>query len=352
MLDLFLCFLTSFTLCYLAIPSIIHVARSRQLFDVPDERSSHVEHTPSMGGIAIFASIIFAVIFWTPPNSMGKLQYLLCALIILFLIGTKDDVSPVSPKKKLIGQIMAAAILVLKSDIRLGGLYGILGIHTAFPEVLTFFISILTILVITNAINLIDGINGLAGSVVTLVTATFGAWFFVTGNMTLAIIAFATAGAVLAFLKYNFTPAQIFMGDSGSLILGLITAVLAIAFIDANYHLPVDNIYRIQGGPAVAIGIMIIPLYDTLRVFITRIIRGKSPFQADHRHIHHLIIDSGKTHLEATAMLAGLNMFYIALVFLCHNRLNMDMLIIVELVIISVFTYYHYKKMLKVKHAK
>ncbi|MEL7220340.1 MAG: MraY family glycosyltransferase, partial [Bacteroidota bacterium] len=249
MLDLFLCFLTAFVVCYLTIPSMVQLAHAKQLFDIPDERSSHVNHTPSMGGVAIFASIIFSAFFWAPPNSMGKLQYFMCSLVILFLVGSKDDIIPVSPKKKLIAQIMAAAILVLKADVRLGGLYGILGVHTAFPEALTVFISILTILVITNSINLIDGINGLAGSVVALIVSTFGAWFFVTGNMTLAIIAFATVGAVLAFLRYNFTPAQLFMGDSGSLILGLITAVLAIEFIDINYHLPIDNIYRMQGGP-------------------------------------------------------------------------------------------------------
>lgn len=350
MLDLFLCFLTAFVLCYLTIPSIIQLARSKELFDIPDERSSHVEYTPSMGGIAIFASIIFAAFFWSTPDSMGQLQYFICALIILFLVGSKDDISPVSPKKKLIAQVMAAAILVLKADVRLSGLYGILGVHTEFPEGLTIFISILTILVITNSINLIDGINGLAGSIVALITSTFGAWFFVTGNITLALIAFSTTGAVLAFLRYNFTPAQLFMGDSGSLILGLITAILAVKFIDINYHLPIDNIYRMQGGPAVAIGIMIIPLYDTLRVFTTRIIRGKSPFQADHRHIHHLIIDGNKTHMEATAILAGLNMFYITLVFFCHSRINMDMLIIIELLVISIFTFYYHRKMMRTKH--
>ncbi|WP_020537224.1 glycosyltransferase family 4 protein [Lewinella cohaerens] len=344
MLLLVFSFLTAFALTYFAIPSIIHIARDKQLYDVPVERSSHYESTPSLGGIAIFSGAIFSMIYWTPLGGSDHLQYVLCAMLILLLIGAKDDISPVSANKKIISQIMAASILVIKSDTRLESLYGVMGLHGPLPEIMVIILSVFTILVITNAFNLIDGINGLAGSLAVLIFTTFGVWFFVAGFTPLAAIAFAVVGAVLAFLKYNYSPAQIFMGDTGALMLGLMSAFLAIKFIDLNDGLTASNPYRLKGGPAVAIGILLIPLFDTIRVFSTRIIRGQPPLKADRRHIHHLLIDAGKSHTEATAILVGLSMFVIALVLFFHDKLNMHLVILFELALMSVFSFYFHQK--------
>ncbi len=342
MLVLFFSFLSAFTLTYFAIPSIIEIARNKHLYDEPEERSSHVERTPSLGGVAIFAGAIFSIVFWTPFEQFGNLQYILCALLLLFLIGAKDDISPVSPSKKLVGQIMAAAILVLKSDIRLESMYGLFGFHHSLPEIAIFFVTVFTILVIINAINFIDGLDGLAGSLFTLIAVSFGSWFFVTDHIEFAIIAFATAAAVLAFLKYNFSPAQIFMGDTGSLILGLISATLAIKFIDINDKLLVDNPFKLQSGPAVAIGVLIIPLFDTIRVFTTRILRGQSPFLPDRRHIHHLLIDYGYSHIKATTVLVLVNMFFITAVFSLHDKMDMHLLLALEIISITGFSYFYH----------
>lgn len=347
MLVLFLSFLTAFILTYFAIPSIIHIARTKHLYDEPIARSSHIKRTPSLGGIAIFAGAIFSIVYWTPFDQFVNLQYILCALILLFLIGAKDDISPVSTGKKLIGQIMAAAILVLKSDIQLESMYGVLGFHGVLPTPLCFILSVFTIMVIINAINFIDGIDGLAGSLFVLISSSFGAWFFVNGHLEFATIAFATAGAVLAFLKYNFSPAKIFMGDTGSLILGLISAILAIKFIDINHSLPPDEPFKLEAGPAVAIGILILPLYDTIRVFMTRAFRGQSPFKADRRHIHHLLIDCGYSHIKTTTVLVVVNMVFITGVFFFHDKMNMHTLLMLELAVMSVFSYVFHKKVVE-----
>lgn len=339
-----LSFLTAFALTYFAIPSIIHIARTKHLYDEPGERSSHKVRTPSLGGIGIFSGAIFSIVLWTPFQTFGNLQYILCALLILFLIGAKDDISPVSPTKKLVGQIMAAAILVFKSGIRLDSLYGLLGFHGYLPEWLAVIISLFTILVIVNAFNLIDGINGLAGSVGVLIAGVLGSWFFATGHIEFATVAFAMVGATLAFLKYNYSPAQLFMGDTGSLILGLVSAILVIKFIDLNFELPKTNPFRLSGGPAVAIGVLIIPLFDTIRVFATRAARGKSPFQADRRHIHHLLIDFGYSHMRATAVLVTVNIIYICLVLGLDGIVNMHLLIVLEIFLAGAGTYYLHRE--------
>ena len=340
MYDAILAFLTAFTLTYFAIPSIINIAITKNLCDEPGERRSHTTSTPSLGGIAIFAGVIFSIILWTPFYAFGDLQYILCAFIILFLIGAKDDIAPVAPEKKLIGQILAAAILVFKSNVKLTSLYGIFGI-TDLPEIASVLLSIFTIMVIINAFNLIDGINGLSGSIGTLIAITLGTWFLLMGRIELAIVAYALAGAVIAFLKYNFTPAQIFMGDTGSLLIGLTCSILAIEFIELHREMP-SSPYAFEAVPAVAVGILILPLFDTLRVFTMRALKGKSPLHPDRTHIHHLLLDFGFTHMQATGILVAVNVFFIILVILFQGlgSLNLLMVILGLAILLSSILFY------------
>ncbi|MCB0569307.1 MAG: undecaprenyl/decaprenyl-phosphate alpha-N-acetylglucosaminyl 1-phosphate transferase [Phaeodactylibacter sp.] len=349
MFVLVLSFLTAFTLTYFAIPNIIGIAREKNLFVEPGERSSHTISTPSLGGVGIFAGTIFSIVMWTPFDRFGGLQYILCAFLIVFLVGLKDDMSPVSPINKLIGQVLAASILVFKSDIHLRGFYGMFGLHTELPEPFYAGLTLFTILVIINSFNLIDGINGLAGSVGALISGVLGCWFFWIGRMELSIVAFSLVGAIIAFLKYNYTPAKIFMGDSGALVIGTACSILIIQFIDMNYYLEPGNLHQIQDVPAVAIGIMIIPLYDTLRVFITRILRGQSPLHADRRHIHHLLIDYGFTHMQATGILVAVNVFFILLAFSLNQTVELHFLLFLILGLATTLTYILHKS---VNHKK
>lgn len=338
------CFATAFTLTYFAIPSIIKIALDKNLMDNPGERSSHEVSTPSLGGIAIFAGVIFAIVMWAPTPVFSQVQYLLGAFIIIFLIGAKDDIAPVSPTKKLLAQVGATIIIVLNSNVELHSFYGLLGIHNSLHPGFYLFVSIFTILVLINAFNLIDGIDGLAACIGALICTVLGCWFYLTGQMEFTVVAFATVGGILAFLRYNISPAQIFMGDTGSLLIGMICAILIVKFIDTNYNLPVDNAYRFQGGPAVAIGIMIIPIFDTLRVFITRMMRGISPFKPDRRHIHHLLVDVGFNHMEATAILVFVNSCFILFVFSFHALLNMHWIILIMGLVAGALTYYLHKR--------
>ncbi len=328
MYDIILSFLTAFVLTYFAIPSIINIARKKNLCDEPGERRSHTVSTPSLGGIAIFAGVIFSIILWTPFELFGNLQYILCSFIIIFLIGAKDDILPISPNKKLIGQVLAASILVFKSDVKLTSFYGILGVGE-LPEIVSIVLSIFVIIVIINAFNLIDGINGLSGSIATLISITLGIWFFLTDQITLALVAFSLAGAVVAFLKYNFTPAKIFMGDTGSLLIGLVCSILIIKFIESHNALAVDHRYAFKAVPAVAVGIMILPLFDTLRVFLMRALKGKSPFSPDRTHIHHLLIDIGLTHMQATGILVVVNSLFIIMVIVLQGIGSLYLLMLV-----------------------
>jgi len=313
MYDIVLVFITAFLLTFFAIPSIISVAKKKNLVDEPGERRAHSISTPSLGGIGIFAGTIFAIILWTPFKYFGDLQYILCAFIIIFLVGAKDDIDPISPKKKFLGQVFAALILIFFSKIRLTSFYGILGI-TEVPLLLSFIVTLFIIILIINAFNLIDGINGLSGSIGVLMAITFGCWFFMVDRLEMASVSFALAGSLVAFLYYNITPAKIFMGDTGSLLVGLVAAILAISFIEYNQAIP-DSRFAMQAPPGVAAGILILPLFDTLRVFVSRMIKGKSPFKPDRNHIHHLMLDIGFSHMQATSILLFINVGFIMLAY-------------------------------------
>jgi len=347
MLTLILTFSTAFLLTYFAIPPIIRIAHERSLLTIPSERREHRSGTPPFGGVAIFAGLLFSVILWTPFSQFGNLQYILCAFIILFLVGIKDDIEEMNANKKFIAQLLAVAVLVIKSDIRLEGLYGFFGWDSAMPYWGSLLFSMFTILVIINGFNLIDGINGLAGGIATLVAGTLGVWFFLIDHLEFATLAFATVGATLAFLRYNITPARIFMGDTGSLILGMVTAILTVAFIDLNAGLPAADPMHFEGIPAVAIGVVMLPLFDTLRVFTTRMYRGQSPFSADRRHIHHLLIDYGLTHMQATGVLLSVNVAFIVLVFSLHDVVEQHLLLLGMLALAGGLTYFLHRAVVK-----
>jgi UDP-N-acetylmuramyl pentapeptide phosphotransferase/UDP-N-acetylglucosamine-1-phosphate transferase len=315
MYDIVLAFITSFLLTFFAIPSIISVARKKELVDEPGDRRAHSVSTPSLGGIAIFAGTIFSIILWTPFRYFGDLQYILCACIIIFLIGAKDDIDPIAANRKIFGQVFAACILIFFSKLRITSFYGIFGI-TELPILMSIAITLFIIILIINAFNLIDGINGLSGSIGILMAVTFGTWFYMVERIELASISFALAGSVIAFLYYNITPAKIFMGDTGSLLLGLVASILSISFIEHHQFIQ-DTPYvqfAVESPPAIAVGILILPLFDTLRVFVTRMLKGHSPFKPDRNHIHHLLLDLGYSHMQSTAILIVVNIGFIFIV--------------------------------------
>lgn len=311
-----------------AIPSIIRVARIKHLFDVPDARKEHKESVPTLGGMAIFAGVIFAVTFWTDQVQIVELQYIITSLLILFFIGIKDDLINLRASKKLIGQILAALILVHMTDVKLTTFYGMFGIRD-LPIWFSYFFSVFTCVVITNAFNLIDGIDGLAGSLGIVGAFTFGLWFHFLGMTQYSILCSALIGSLLAFLWFNKTPAKIFMGDTGSMIVGFIMALLAMKFIESVRILPKEHAYKILSVPVFTCTILLIPLFDTLRVFIIRMSRGKSPFHPDRNHIHHILIDLGFTHLQSTGCLVLFNIVMIFLVFFLQGMRGEYLLILI-----------------------
>lgn len=306
--------LTSMAITFMAIPSIIKIAEIKHLFDEPDHRKTHKTRVPTLGGLAIFAGMIFSLTFWSSQKEIVELQYIISSIIILFFIGMKDDLFNLVAYKKLLGQLTASFILVHWAGIRVTSFFGIFGIHE-LSLVQSYCFSIFTMVVITNSFNLIDGIDCLAGSVGVLAAGIFGGWYFMADQTQYVVLSASLVGSLLGFLYYNRTPAKIFMGDTGSLMVGIVLSILAIKFIEMNRLIPLNGANKIRGIPVVTIGILIIPLFDTLRVFTIRMLQGKSPFSPDRNHLHHLLTDLDLSHIKATSILIGFNICIVALVF-------------------------------------
>jgi len=310
MLNVILTGSVAFVITFLAIPAIMRVAKEKKLFDVPDSRKLHTSPIASLGGIGIFLGFFLSCFLTISVKNNPEIQFFFASAIVIVFLGLKDDILIISALKKFLGQLAAAAILIHLANIRIDSMHGILGVGK-LPEPVSYLISYITIIVVVNAYNLIDGVDGLAGSLGVLTTSIFGAYFFLADMQVYSLIAFAMAGGLLAFLVFNFNPAKIFMGDSGSLLLGLVNAILVIKFIsiaDApGTLLPVDS------AVAVGFSILVIPLLDTLRVFSLRIVNGKSPFVPDRNHIHHLLLDRGLSHRTVTVICVGLNVSFIVM---------------------------------------
>jgi UDP-N-acetylmuramyl pentapeptide phosphotransferase/UDP-N-acetylglucosamine-1-phosphate transferase len=188
-------------------------------------------------------------------------------------------------------------------------------------------ISMFTILVIINSYNLIYGIDGLAGGIGAISSFTFGLWFYNYNQIALCILAFSLFSSLLAFLVYNFSPANIFMGDTGSLVVGLILSVLTIEFIELSFD-AAPYAFPFRSSPAMAIAILILPLADTFRIFTVRIMNKRSPFQADRNHIHHQLLDLGLTHREAALTLYLVNIGFILTALALRNISSLRLLYI------------------------
>lgn len=299
----------------LAIPSIIRVAELKGLYDVPDERKSHTNVVPTLGGVAIFAGIVISSLIANDFTKVKEFQFIIGAMVILFFMGVKDDILILSASTKFLGQMVAAAVVVFFGDVRLTEMHGFFGLTQEIPDYLGIIITIFTVIVITNSLNLIDGINCLSGSVSIVACGTFGLWFYFYGNIHYAILSASMVGSILGFLYFNRTPARIFMGDTGSLILGLLISVLAVKFIEANKGAQPHSLVEMGAAAAVAIAVLVIPLFDTLRVFAVRIAEKRSPFSPDRKHVHHRLLDLGFTHMQATGLLVGINLIFIVLAY-------------------------------------
>jgi len=324
-------------------PLVIDIAKKRNFVVKPNKRTSHVGVIPNVGGINIFISFL-STVFLFSYGIITELQFTIVGVFIILIIGFVDDLIVIKPTWKLFGELISAFFLIVVSDVRLSHLHGFLGINElsiGWSYVLSFFVFV----VIINALNLIDGVDGLASGLGILYCLFFAVYFKLTSNINLAISAFAMVGSLSVFFIYNVFGGKrkIFMGDSGSLLLGYMITLYVFEFCEINAYKCLPGIYQMTAAPAVAICVLSVPLFDTMRVMLTRIKKGVSPFHPDKNHIHHLLLKTGLKHRQVTFVLLIVSIGFIALGII-GRQWKIGVLILVALIIASILTYILWRK--------
>jgi UDP-N-acetylmuramyl pentapeptide phosphotransferase/UDP-N-acetylglucosamine-1-phosphate transferase len=305
--------LTAYLVSFFILPILIATLRKMNIGDLPGGRKIHKKFIPSMGGIGFVLAAFAAIAIWSWQFPLPDIRYLMAAISLMFLVGLRDDMVELKATHKLVGELAAVLMVVVFSDIRIKDLHGFLGVGE-LNLFLSYGFSAFVLLVLTNSFNLIDGLDGLAGTSGSLILAVLGFWFYMQGLESYALIAFTFLGGVLAFLFFNWYPAKIFMGDTGSLTLGFVLGALIIAFMETNAALPDDAAWKFEPVFSAGIVLMIFPLYDMARVFARRIRRGKGPMTPDKSHVHHFMMRMGLNHSQVTLILLAVQVSFIGLV--------------------------------------
>lgn len=302
-------------------PVVLKVARARHFVVKPNKRMSHKGEVPNIGGIDIFMSFILTYLLFE-YNQLQHSQFIFIGVFLILMTGFIDDLIDLSPSWKLIGECISGCFLILLADIRLSNLHGFWGIHE-LPVWISYLLSFFVFVAIVNSLNLIDGVDGLASGLGMLYSLFFALYFQYIGEIHLARLAYCLIGSLAVFFIYNVfgrTRRKIFMGDSGSLVLGYMITMFVFRFCEINTTL--SGVAHFASAPAVMIGLLVIPLFDTVRVMITRLKQRRSPFSADKNHMHHLLLKVGLSHVQVTLVLLVVSIGSLAISLLLRHLAN------------------------------
>ena len=314
----------------ISVPVIVRLSVIKGFMAIPNGRTLHDSPVPNMGGVAIFPALIVPALLISRFYQDTGIQFVLAGLFIIFIIGVKDDFYPLVPYKKFTGQLAATLLIVIAGDIRVLEFHGLFGIDQA-GYFLSVIVSILIILGLINSFNFIDGIDGLASGVGILITLFFGYWLIQAGDMNYLVIASALVSSLIIFFVYNVygKKNKIFLGDSGSMMLGFLISVFAIRF---NENTLPAVIWVPDSVPALAFSVLIIPVFDALRIITVRVFKGQSPFAADQNHIHHKLLQLCGSHITVTVIIMLANLFFIIFAIVLDS-LGTPRLIIITVVL-------------------
>jgi len=311
--------LVSFLFGLIGMPFVVLIAKKKGFVVRPNKRMSHTGNVPNIGGINIYFSFMLTYMIFE-FNQMSQSQFFLIGIFAIMSVGFIDDVLILTPLAKLLGETLAGIALIGFADIRITHLHGIFGIEQ-IGVIPSFLLSLFILIAIINAINLIDGIDGLASGLGILYCSFFAVYFGLVGETSWSILGICMIGALAVFFIYNVfgNREKIFMGDSGSLLLGYLLTAFVFHFCEINAYHEVPEAFHMNAAPAVAICVLTVPIFDTIRVSITRIKQHRSPFQPDKNHIHHLLLKTGLNHIQTTCVLLSASVLFIGLAILGRN---------------------------------
>ena len=326
-------FVIAFVITSITIPLIIKLCKKKQLFAKNGGRHVHLGKICAFGGIPIFLGILSSQSYLLLDNPVLQVDYfpyyiLGFSVVILFFVGFVDDLLDMPAMDKFLIQLLIASLLVFRGGVYIDSFHGLFGLYE-LPLWFAYSFSIVTIIFLVNAYNLIDGVDSLSASIGILVLSIFSYYFYTTGNYYDFLIAVSVFASLLGFWFFNKPPAKIFMGDTGSLSVGLILAYFSIKMCTISTE-------GASGmNPVFVMIVLSYPVIDTLRVFVKRISKGKSPFSPDRSHLHHRLIDLGYSHAKTTRIIILSSLALICLMYLIKEYKTLSFFVMVTVVVIA-----------------
>ncbi len=319
-------------------PKLIDIVRFQNVIDKPTKRSSHSQNIPTLGGIVLYVCFIFGFLIIHYFDFEDSSFSIIIAITILFMIGLKDDMLVLSPKTKLIAELIASTFIIILPGMIILNFEGFLGI-TEIPWSISFILSYVILIFIINTYNLIDGIDGLAGFIGIFIISVYSYFNYINNNYFYLLLGILTLGFLVAFLTFNLSKdRKIFLGDTGSLIIGLIIGFLTLNILSLD-SFELQNLgFRPQNKFLIIASILFFPAIDVGRVIIMRLLNDRSPFSPDRSHMHHILIDKGLTHFKASLILVITAITVFLFIYSINTYVTVALLSIIFL-FITLFTY-------------
>ena len=318
-LGLLAAFISALLVVVFVHPRVVAFAKKRNIVDNPDARKLQRNPVPVMGGVAVFFGLIAGLCVASIFLNISELLPIFVAVSVILSVGVVDDVSELSPRLRFVIEIAMALMVMFWTGMSLNDLQGLWG-YGAIPLWLSLPLTVVSVVGIINAINLVDGVDGLSSGYCILGSVAFGLLFLKAGYYLPLLLCCLSVGALLPFFFHNVfgCKTKMFIGDGGSLMMGVIMSTYVVVTVSTNGPCEVF----VDGGVglvAFTLAVMSVPVFDTVRVMTMRIVRGKSPFRPDKTHLHHLFIELGFSHVGTTVSVLLLNVMVVVAWFVSYK---------------------------------
>lgn len=292
-------------------PRLVKIALLKNIVDNPDARKLQRTPVPVLGGVAVFFGVVIAIGCMSSVVDCSGLPVVIMAMMAMLYTGTMDDILSLSPGLRFVIEIVVVLLLIFVGGYCIDDFHGLWNIGR-FSYWCAVPLMVVAAVGIINAINLVDGVNGLSSGYCIMACLIFGTLFFLAGEAPMTILAAVSVGALIPFFLHNVfgKTSKMFIGDGGTLVMGVVMSVFVIAILQ-NGSRVAAYVNPNVGLVPFTLAVLSVPVFDTLRVMSTRILKGTSPFRPDKTHLHHMFIDLGCSHVATTLAILGVNMFVV-----------------------------------------
>ena len=292
-------------------PRLVKIALLKNIVDNPDARKLQRTPVPVLGGVAVFFGVVIAIGCMSSVVDCSGLPVVIMAMMAMLYTGTMDDILSLSPGLRFVIEIVVVLLLIFVGGYCIDDFHGLWNIGR-FSYWCAVPLTVVAAVGIINAINLVDGVNGLSSGYCIMACLIFGTLFFLAGEAPMTILAAVSVGALIPFFLHNVfgKTSKMFIGDGGTLVMGVVMSVFVIAILQ-NGSRVAAYVNPNVGLVPFTLAVLSVPVFDTLRVMSTRILKGTSPFRPDKTHLHHMFIDLGCSHVATTLAILGVNMFVV-----------------------------------------